>query len=149
MSHWADRSPVLNMLAILVTVLLAGLLGLGVLTLLTRPASFRHFNDELAAGRYQIAPITEAERSYWRPRLDPLHGSQIEGYRIAVTPLWYDPQPIDVVCLRIGASEFGAFLVVPVKNRPPAVRGLPQRDYRVRQVEAFCNTLQPALAPLP
>ena len=135
MTHWTDRSPTLNKLAMVVAVLLLVFVSYGLLHLVTRATSLRHLAAELGAGRFHTSPIAERERLLWRPILDPKLGRPLAGVRLHVTPLWYDPEPVDVVCLTIGAAPALAYLVTTTKTGR-----VPHRDYRLWSFDSLCQS---------
>ena len=144
MTDWLDRSPTLNKLAMVAAVLLLVFVSYGLLHLVTRPPSLRHLAAELEAGRSHASPIAERERLMWRPLLDSELGRPLAGFRLHVTPLWYDPEPVDVACQSIGAAPALAYLVANTKTGR-----VPQRDYRLWSFDSFCQTLSPIQAELP
>ena len=135
MTHWTDRSPTLNKFAMVVAVLLVVIVSYGLLHLVTRATSLRRLAAELGAGRFHTSPIAERERLLWRPILDAKLGRPLAGVRLHVTPLWYDPEPVDVVCLTIGAAPALAYLVTTTKAGPVL-----HRDYRLWSFDSLCQS---------
>ena len=121
-----------------VAVLLVMFISYGLLHLVTRATSLRHLAAELGAGRFHASPIAERQRLLWRPILDPKLGRPLAGVRLHVTPLWYDPEPVDIVCLTIGTAPALAYLVTTTKTGR-----VPKRDYRLWSFDSFCRALTP------
>ena len=135
MTHWTDRSPTLNKLAMVVAVLLVMFISYGLLHLIMRATSLRHLAAELRSGRVHTSPIAERERLLWRPALDAKLSGLLTGLRLHATPFWYDPEPVDVVCLTIGAAPALAYLVITAKTGP-----VPHLDYRLWSFDSLCQS---------